>query len=314
MNKKLISFVVPAYREEKNISLFYDEFKKTFTNLEKKYDYELIFVNDGSPDETWAEILKICEIDENVKGINLSRNFWKEIALTAGIEHSLGDAVITIDADGQHPVEKIPQFLDSWKEWYDIVYNKRPKTEGATWFKGFSSKIFYKIYNAVSDFKLEEYTTDYRLLDRRLVNNFKKFGEKNRMYRGLTDWMGFKKKALIFDAKKRLDGGSSSYGYKALYELAVNSLTSFSVFPLKLVGYLGFLMTFIGGILFLFVLIDRFTINNFNFSNIAGILLVNTILIGIVLMSLGLMALYIARIHEEVQARPMYLVDEKINF
>ena len=134
------------------------------------------------------------------------------------------------------------------------------------------------------------------------------------MYRGLTDWMGFKKKALIFDAKKRLDGGSSSYGYKALYELAVNSLTSFSVFPLKLVGYLGFLMTFIGGILFLFVLIDRFTINNFNFSNIAGILLVNTILIGIVLMSLGLMALYIARIHEEVQARPMYLVDEKINF
>lgn len=181
------------------------------------------------------------------------------------------------------------------------MYNKRPKQEGATWWKRCSSRMFYWTYGILSDFPLEEYTTDYRLLDRKLVEIFKKFGERNRMYRGLTDWMGFKKRALVFDSKKRLDGGSATYGYKALYHLAVNSLTSFSVFPLRLVGYLGFLMTFLSVALFLFVIIDKFTVDQFNFSNIAAILLVNTTLIGVVLMGMGLMALYIARIHEEVQ-------------
>lgn len=195
-----------------------------------------------------------------------------------------------------------------------MVYNKRPTTEGASFFKRLSSTLFYTIYNWFSDFRLEEYTTDYRLLDRKLVDNFKRFGERNRMYRGLTDWMGFKKKALVFNAVRRLDGGSSTYGFKALVNLAINSLTSFSVVPLKIVGYLGFLMTIISIILFLFVIIDKFTIDKFNFSNIAAILLVNTTLIGIVLMSLGLMALYIAKIHEEVQGRPMYLIQETINF
>lgn len=134
------------------------------------------------------------------------------------------------------------------------------------------------------------------------------------MYRGLTDWMGYKKKALVFDARERLDGGDSTYGYKALYNLAVNSLTSFSVIPLRLVGYLGFLMTIISSLLFIFIIVDKFTIDKFNFSNIAAILLINTTLIGIVLMGMGLMALYIAKIHQEVQGRPMYLIQDKINF
>lgn len=313
-NKKLISVVLPSYREEKNVPLVYAELVKNLEKISEHYDFEIIFVNDGSPDNTWEEILKLCKKDDRVKGVNLSRNFGKEIALTAGLEMAGGDAVITLDGDGQHPIEKIVDFIKEWKKGFKIVYNKRPKIEGATFLKRMSSRIFYKIYNFLSDFPLEEGATDYRLLDRVVVENFLKFSEKNRMYRGLTEWMGYKKKALIFDARTRLDGGDSTYGFKALYNLAINSLTSFSVIPLRFVGYLGFLMTIISTILFLLVVIDKLTIDKFGFSNIAAILLVNTTLIGIVLMSLGLMALYIAKIHEEVQGRPMYLIQDKINF
>lgn len=313
-SNKLISLVIPAYREEKNISLLYQELQTTLSKLKGKFDFEIIFVNDGSPDATWFEIEKLCARDTQVKGINLSRNFGKEIALTAGIEHSLWNAVITLDGDGQHPVEKIPDFLREWESGYDIVYNKRPKIEGASIFKKLSSRLFYMIFNSLSEFSLESDTTDYRLLDRKVVVYFLKFTERNRLYRGIIDWIGFEKKALIFDAKTRLDStNSASYSFKKLFKLAMDSITSFSVVPLKLVGYLWVIMTLLSSLLFIFVIIDKFTIDKFNFSNIAAIMLVNTTLIGIVLMSLGLIALYIARIHEEVQGRPMYIVKDRKN-
>lgn len=313
MDKKLISIVLPAYKEEKNIPIIYKELKKVLENI-SDYDFEIIFVNDWSPDKTWKEIEKLAKDDKIVKWINLSRNFGKEVAMTAGLENSIWDAVITLDWDWQHPVEKIPDFIREWENWYDIVYNKRPKIKGASFLKNISSKIFYTIYNSLSDFKLEENTTDYRLLDREIVDNFLEFKEKNRLYRWIIDWMGFEKKALVFDAKARLDWWKEwSYSFKSLFNLALNSLTSFSIFPLRLVGYLWIFMTFTSSLLLIFVLIDKFTINKFMFSNIAAILLMNTILIWIVLISLWFIALYIARIHEEVQARPMYIISKKLN-
>lgn len=312
-SKKLISLVIPAYREEKNISLLYREIFNVLAKISENYEFEIIFVNDGSPDATWFEIEKLCIEDTRVKGINLSRNFGKEIALTAGIEHSLWDAVITLDGDGQHPVEMIPEFLKEWSSGYDIVYNKRPKIEGASFTKKLSSQIFYALFNALSEFSLEADSTDYRLLDRKVVMYFLKFTERNRLYRGIIDWIWFEKKALVFDAKARLDAGQANYSFKKLLKLAVDSLTSFSVLPLKLVGYLWVIMTFFSSLLFIFVIIDKFTIDKFSFSNIAAIMLINTTLIGIVLMSLGLIALYIARIHEEVQGRPMYIVKDRKN-
>jgi len=310
--KQLVSLVIPAYREEKNIPLIYREILETLKSI-SKYNFEIIFVNDGSPDTTWLEIEKLCKKDNDVKWINLSRNFWKEISLTAGIEHAMGDAVITLDGDGQHPVEEIPNFISEWENWYQIVYNKRPKIEWASLIKKLSSKLFYGIFNNISEFKFEGGTTDYRLLDRVVVDYFLKFSERNRLYRGIIDWLGFEKKALVFDAKKRLDDGDSSYSYKQLWNLAINSLTSFSIFPLKLVGYLGFIMTTLSSLLFIFVIIDKFTIDRFDFSNIAALMLINMALVGIVLMALWLIALYIARIHEEVQWRPMYIVKESKN-
>lgn len=310
--KHLISLVIPAYREESNIPLIYKEIQKVLTKIEE-YDFEIIFIDDGSPDTTWLEIEKLCKQDKTVKWIHLSRNFGKEIAMTAWIEYARWKAVITLDGDGQHPVSKIPKFLQQWEKGYKIVYNRRPINKGASFIKKASSKVFYAIFNAISEFKLEEWTTDYRLLDRKVVDYFLKFNEKNRLYRWLTDWLWFKRKALVFDAEKRLDNGSSSYSYKNLFNLALNSLTSFSVFPLKLVGYLGLFMTIISSMLFMFVIIDKFTIDSFNFSNIAALLLINMTLVWIILMALGLIALYIAKIHEEVLQRPMYIVRDSLN-
>ena len=309
---QLISLVIPAYREEKNISLLYKEIQEVLVSI-KKYSFEIIFIDDGSSDNTWQEIEKICKKDKNVKWIHLSRNFGKEIALTAGIEHASGNAVITLDGDGQHPVEKIPLFIWEWEKWYEIVYNRRPKTKGASFLKKLSSKVFYSIFNTISEFKLEEWTTDYRLLDRKVVDYFLKFNEKNRLYRGLTDWLGFTKKALVFNAKKRLDNGTSSYSYKNLFNLAINSMTSFSIFPLKLVGYLGTLITTLATLLLFYVLFDKLTFNLWDFSNIVVIVILNTILMGVVLMSLWLIALYIAKIHEEVLGRPMYIIKNSKN-
>lgn len=221
--------------------------------------------------------------------------------------------MITLDADGQHPVDRIPDFIREWESGYDVVYNKRPETTGASWYKKKTSQFFYKMFNAISEFQLEPGTTDYRLIDRAVVDAYLRFSEKNRMYRGLIDWLGFSKKALIFDAKTRLHG-EATYDYRMLIRLALHSLTSFSSFPLKLVGYMGFLIVLFGGIALFFQFIDKIGITQFGFSNIGIVIVINTIMVGVVLMSLGLIGIYIANIHEEVIGRPLYIVKKKRNF
>ena len=314
MSKKLISIVIPAFREEKSISLISDELITVINELKEEYSFEVIFVNDWSPDNTWEEISKLSKKHAFIKWINLSRNFWKEIAISAWIEHAAWKAIITIDWDWQHPVEKIPKFLKNWEKWYQIVYNQRPNTEWASFVKKLSSKVFYKIFNAISEFKLEPWTTDYRLLDRKVADAYIKFWEKNRLYRWLTDWLGFKKKALVFDARDRLDWWEWSYSYGKLFELAINSMTSFSLFPLKLVWYFGSLITFFSIILFFVMIWDKLLLNLFWFSNLGLAVVLNTTLMWVVMMSLWLIALYIWKIHEEVLGRPMYIIWDKINF
>lgn len=311
MSKKTLSIVIPAYCEGRNIVPIYNELLPVITSI-SQYKWEIIFVNDGSTDRTWHEIEQLCESDSRVKWVNLSRNFGKELAITAGLENSLGDAVITLDADGQHPVDRLPDFISEWESWYDVVYNKRPETHGASWIKKATSKIFYTAFNAISEFHLEPGTTDYRLLDRAVVDAYLRFSEKNRMYRGLIDWLGFSKKALIFDAKTRLHG-QASYNYKMLFRLALHSLTSFSFFPLKLVGYIGLLIVSTGCITLFFQFIDKLGITHYWFSNIGIVIVINTIMVGVVLMSLGLIGIYIANIHEEVIGRPLYIVKKKRN-
>ena len=310
--KKLISLVVPAYQERACISLFYNKLVDTLEGL-TEYDFEIIFVDDGSTDGTWEIINTLSHETIYIKALHLSRNFGKEIAMTAGIDVATWDAVITLDADGQHPVEKILDFLQTREQWYDIVYNKRPNIQWSTWMKRFTSTLFYSFFNKISDFKLEPGTTDYRLMDRKVVDYFLKFREKNRLYRGLVDWMWFSKQALIFDAGPRLAGGQASYSYKKLRRLAMDSITSFSLFPLKLVWYFGIVVVAISMILICVMLYDIFfQDNSLNFNNTSFLVIFSIFLSGITLASLGMIALYIANIHEEVMERPLYIIKDKI--
>lgn len=313
MEKKLVSIIFPCYREESNIAVTYHDLIKVIDTLDYKYNFEVIFVNDWSPDNSWKEISKLATEDKRVKWINFSRNYGKELALTAGLEYSLWDMVLTLDVDWQHPIDKIPLFIQKREEGFDIVYNKRPKIQWASLIKRLSSRAFYKFFNMISDFKLEPWTTDYRLLDRRVVNVFLRFREKNRLFRGIIDFIGYNRTVLVFDALPDKKGRRASYNYLKLYDLAINSITSFSLFPLKLVGYLWLLITFVSSVIFIIMIIDKLWIFNLWFTNLALVVVVNTILIGVVLMSLGLIALYIANIHQEVIWRPLYTVRDELN-
>jgi len=224
-----------------------------------KYLREVIIINDWSKDETRQIITTLAEQYTNIKWIDLSRNFWKEIALSAWLQYAKWDAAITMDADGQHPIDRLSDFLEQWEAWYDIVYNRRPHIPWASIFKRITSRLFYTLFNKISEFKLEAQTTDYRLLDRKVIDVFLQFTEKNRFYRGLIDRIGFSKKVLIFDALPNLETRTASYNYSKLTKLAIDSITWFSVRPLRLVGYLWWIIV-IGSCLLLWVmLIDKFS-------------------------------------------------------
>lgn len=309
---KLLSIVIPAYRESQNISMIYKSTLSVIKNIDD-LDYEFIFVNDGSPDNTRLAIKAVCLQDKKVKWVNLSRNFGKEVAISAWIQYAVGDAVLTIDADWQHPVDKIPEFIEKRKEWYDIVYNKRPNIEWSSWIKKITSHGFYWLFNKISEFELESQTTDYRLLDRKVVDIFKQFSEKNRIYRWLIDRIWFDKIALEFDALPNPEGREASYNYKKLRNLALNTITSFSVRPLKFIWYFGIFISVISAILIVVILANIFTSNPLWFSNLWLVVATNTLLVGMMMTGMWLIAVYIAQIHEEIKNRPLFIAKELIN-
>lgn len=312
MKQKTVQILIPVYNEEKNLYLLVDKLRLVFNGL-KQFKYEVILVDDGSNSSTVTIELELIKKYKNIKLVRLSRNFGKEIALTAGIDHADGDAIIIMDGDLQHPPEFIPEFLKKWEAGFDIVASKRKSIEKQPILRRFGSWLFYKIINSISDFKMEPGTTDFRLLDKKVVNELKKFKERNRMVRGLIDWMGFDKAWVEFHAPER-NSGESVYGYGRLMRLAINSMTSFSFFPLRIAGYLGLFIGFSFGLLLIFMILDKLTFDRFGFTSISYIVVVNSFFIGIVLSCLGLIALYIGNIYTEVQDRSMYIVKNKIGF
>jgi dolichol-phosphate mannosyltransferase len=302
---KLISIIVPVYNEEKNISDLYADLKELFVKL--SYDFEVIFINDGSTDKSYGILEVIAKKDQRVSIIDFSRNFGKEIATTAGVHSCQGDACIMIDADLQHPVEKIPEFIEKWEKGAEVVIGVREKNRGEGLIKKFGSYLFYKIINRISDTKIVSRATDYRLLDRVVIDEFNKLTEKNRMTRALIDWLGFRRAYVHFNANARKHG-QPSYSFWKLMRLAFNSIISFSLFPLRLAGYLGIIITFLSGILGIFIFITRYITSGYYFSGPAILAVIILFLIGIVLICLGLIALYIANIHSEVNNRPLYVI------
>jgi len=309
---KTISILIPTYNEEKNINPLYLAIEKEVTLHHEKYSFEYFFIDDGSADATVSILEELSKTDSKVKIIELSRNFGKEIALTAGLHYIESDALIIMDADLQHPPVLISALINEWEAGADIVTTKRLDIENRGLLKKWGSALFYKLMNLISDTKMSPGSTDFRLLDKIVVVELKKFTERNRLVRGLIDWMGFKKVEVEFSAPDR-SFGEPGYTLKKLFELAINSLTSFSLFPLKLTGYLGVLISIVFGGLFSWMLIDKYLLGQNTYTSLAYVIVANTFLVGVILMALGMVSLYIGYIHTEVMNRPLFIIRKKVN-
>lgn len=261
---KKITILIPSYNESKNIDLLIQTLNSVISKHEK-YQFTYMFVDDGSSDDTVKKLEQCALVDSKIQLIELSRNFGKEVALTAGIHEFDGDALIIMDADLQHPPYVISSFIEHWENGYEIVATKRLEIENRSLIKKYGSKVFYRLINSMSETEMISGTTDFRLLDKIVVNELKKFTERNRLVRGLIDWMGFKKIYVEFSAPDRLHG-EAGYTLSKLFKLAVDSFTSFSLFPLKIAGYLGLIITFVFGSLFSWMLVDKYILDQHTFS------------------------------------------------
>lgn len=310
---KLISIIIPVHNEAENISELYQGIT---TAIEKchEYSFEFLFVNDGSRDTSVQVVQKLHDQDDRVQLIEFSRNFGKEAATTAGLRDAQGQAVIMIDADMQHPPHLIPEFIKRWEEGCEVVIGKRRNSSGDGIVKNVGTRMFYAILNIIADQPITPHATDYRLLDRVVVDAVNGMTEHNRLTRGLIDWLGFRRCYIEFESPPRRHGVAGYSTFK-LMNLALHSVVSHSLFPLRLAGYLGIVITMFSGALGLFMFLERYFFNEmwqYNFSGPAVLAVIILFLIGIVLSCLGLIALYIASIRAEVQNRPLYVVRKRI--
>jgi len=308
---KTLSLIVPCFNEESNIVAFYDAFQDIYkSKLSKKIDYELLFVDDGSKDETVSEVKKLISKDSKVRLIELSRNFDKEIAVTAGIENCIGDACIFLDADLQYPIDRIPDFVKKWFDGVEVVIGVRDKKKTNNIIEKAGSYVFYKIIQAISDTPIISGALDFRLLDRVVIDEFIRFSERGRMVRALIDWLGFKRDFIYYEELPRYSG-VPAYSLTKRIKLALSTFVSQSLFPLKLAGYLGLFIFIVSGLMGIFIIIQSYILKDpmrLNVTNSFQLGILNSFLVGIVLMCLGLIALYIANIHIEVTNRPMYVI------
>ncbi len=303
---ELYSVVVPVMNEEGNIPLMYERIKNTFEKINEKF--ELIFVDDGSKDRSLEKMVELSEHDSRVKVIKLSRNFGHQIGVTAGIDHAKGDAVIMIDGDLQDPPEVIEQFIEKYKQGYNVVYAVRKKRKGESWFKRITAAFFYRILKKLTKIHIPVDTGDFRLIDRKVTNSLVSIREKHRFIRGLTSWSGFKQTGVEYvrDPRKY---GETKYPLKKMIRFAFDGITSFSFFPIKICIIIGFIVGFMAFLLTGYIIIKRLIYNQ-AIEQWASIMVAIMFLSGIQLFFMGIFGDYIGRIYDEVRDRPLYLVDE----
>lgn len=308
----LVSIIIPVYNEEENIPLLMAELKKEFSAL-PDYQAEYIFVDDGSTDNSGKIIRDLSANDPSVKYLELSRNFGKETATTAGFNFASGDAVFMIDADLQHPPRLIPEFLNKWKAGAEVVIGVKTRNKGHNLADKIFSYLYYKLINAIADIKIIPHASDFRLLDKKVVAEFNRFTEKTRMTRALINWLGFKRDFVYFEAEKR-KSGSPKYRFFKLLRLAMSSFVSLSILPLKLAGYLGCFTVFFFGLFGFYILLGKYVFHwvyPSSYTGTAQLAILIIFLVGIMLSCLGLIALYIANVHNQVSGRPIYVIRSK---
>lgn len=305
-NKKLVTILVPAYNEEEVLNMLYDRLSGIINSM-PNYDFEILFVNDGSKDNTLNIIKDLRENDKRVCYLNLSRNFGKEIAMIAGLDYSKGDAVIIIDADLQDPPELIPEMISLWEQGYDDVYAKRKSRKGETWLKKFTSKMYYKTLQSVTKIEIQKDTGDFRLLDRRCVEALKQFRESQRYTKGLFSWIGYNKKEILYDRDPRA-AGQTKWNYKKLINLSIDGLTSFTTAPLRWAATIGILISLIGFIYMMFIIIKTLAYG-VDVPGYSSTMVVILFIGGIQLIFLGVIGEYLGRAFYETKHRPIYFID-----
>ena len=307
---KTISILIPAYNEEPVLDKLFHRLAN-LANDTKGYNFEFLFVNDGSKDKTLDLIKDYADADPRVSYINLSRNFGKEIGMIAGLDHVTGDATVIIDADLQDPPELIPQMIKLWEDGYDDVYAKRKSREGETWFKKTTSKLYYKTLQSVTRIPIQEDTGDFRLLDRRVVEALKQFRESQRNTKAMFSWVGFHKKEILYDRDPRA-AGETKWNYIKLVELAIDGITSFTTAPLRISTYAGIGISVLA-FFYLLVLVIRTIFFGVDLAGYPSMMAVILFLGGVQLLSLGIIGEYVGRIFNESKQRPLYLIEEYHN-
>lgn len=308
----LISIVIPSYNEGKNVNEFYRQLASVLDENDK-YNFEIVYVNDGSYDDTADLILELAKQDKRIRLIDLSRNFGKEIATTAGIHYAKGDAILTIDADGQHPPDLIPDFISKWEQGAQVVVGIRTSNKNEGLIKRYGSKIFYRIFNSTTGMQLIPGSTDFRLIDKCVQDDFTKMTERNRITRGLIDWLGYKREFIEFSANERM-GGAASYKISKLIKLALDSFISMSLTPLYFAVYVGIIIMPLSFIVGVFLLIEHTVLGDpfgLNPTGTAYITLLILFLVGLVLFSQGIISLYLSHIHTETKNRPLFIVNKR---
>jgi len=311
MEKELeYSIIIPVYNEEKVIKESYKRIKAVMDGISS--EYEMIFVDDGSNDQSKEILKKISNDDFKVKTLFLSRNFGHQAAISAGLEYSSAKAIVFIDADLQDPPEVIPEMIKKWRQGNEVVYGRRIARRGEGFFKKATAAVFYKFINAMSKNDFPEDVGDFRLIDRKVAEALKQIKEKNRYLRGIISWLGFKQAEVAYERDERF-AGETKYSTAKMIKLSFDAITSFSYFPLKIATYLGFLVSGVSFIYLIIVVYQRMFTDT-TVTGWASLSAINLFFNGIVLIILGIFGEYIGRIYEEAKGRPLFIVDEKHGF
>lgn len=307
----LVSVVVPLYNESANLVSLHSALRSVYDDL-SEFRFETVFVNDGSQDDSLARLSDLAKADESVRIVCLTRNFGKEVATTAGIHEANGDAIITLDADGQHPVKLLPEFISRWRAGAKVVIGVRTANQREGLIKRLGSRLFYATINRLSRTYIVPGSTDFRLIDKDVQQSFARMTERNRITRGLIDWLGYERQYVEFVANPRLTG-EASYSFTRLVKLYVDSVISLSISPLYIAAYLGAFVLPVSSLLALIMICDKLLNDplHLNLTGGAFVMILMLFLIGVLLSSQGIIGLYLSHIHSETQNRPLYLIDEQ---
>ena len=299
-----LSVVIPIYNEEGNIPLLHERLTRTLEEM--KVGYEFIFINDGSRDRSVELLRELAQKDSHVKYIDFSRNFGHQIAVSAGLDHSRGEAVVIMDADLQDPPELLAEMYRKYKEGFEVVYARRRSRHGESWFKKITARAFYRLLSSLSSVDIPLDTGDFRIIDHKVVEALRKMPEKSKFLRGQISWIGFRQTFLEYDRQER-HAGETNYPFRKMLSLALDGITGFSDVPLRFVTYFGLIATGFAFLGTLYVLYSRFVLRDF-VEGWASLMITVLFIGGVQMIAIGIIGEYLSRIHANVRNRPLYII------